>query len=79
MPEVSNDDADIEAVLETSAGRRFVRRMLRVTGFHADTFDPDPYVHARNSGGRMIGTWLWDEINAAAPRKVAEMMKETDE
>jgi len=68
--------AEMASMVTTATGRKVMWRMLVSTGFFADTFDPDPYVSARNAGGRQVGVWLWNELNEAAPERVTEMMKE---
>jgi len=67
---------ELEAVLKSDVGRSVLNRLLSVTGFAADTFDPDAYVSARNAGGRMIGVWLWNEMNEASPEMVIKMLQE---
>jgi len=68
--------AETASLLTTATGRKVIWRMLMVTGFFADAFDSDPYLSARNAGGRQVGVWLWNELNEAAPERVTEMMKE---
>jgi len=68
--------AELASLLTTAEGRRVMLRLIKVTGFFANTFNQDPITLARNTGGRQVGVWLWDELNEAAPERVIEMMKE---
>ncbi len=52
------DDADFKAVIETPAGRRFVRRVLGECGTHRGTFAETERLSAFLEGKRSIGLWL---------------------
>lgn len=71
--------SDILAVMTTPSGRRVLARILNFTGMDVDTFDEDPYRHARNSGLRSVGLWLKSELKDAAPDKFMLMLQEQTE
>jgi len=52
------EDADFKAVIETHAGRRFVRRLLGECGTHRGTFAESDRLSAFLEGKRAVGLWL---------------------
>lgn len=67
---------EIQSIMSTEAGRRFMWRLLERTGVNSDRFNPDPYRNAHQSGERSIGIWLQRELEEAAPGSYMTMIKE---
>lgn len=65
MYEFSRDEVQIlKAAWATDPGRVALTVIVeRMSGLMSDTFDADPYTHARNSGRRSLGVDLMRAIN----------------
>lgn len=60
-------------------GRHVAFQILAHTSAMHDSFDPDPYQHARNSGVRSVGLWLLEAIEGICPETREIMMQEANE
>lgn len=69
----------IQASMSTKDGRHFMWRILEQSCVFANGFNPDPYIHAKNSGNRQIGLWLVDELKNAAFGSYMTMLKEHED
>lgn len=67
---------EIEGIMRTEGGRKFLMRILERANTFGDTFDNDPYTHARNSGMRSVGTWLDQELKEVNIDMYQRMIKE---
>lgn len=67
---------EIQRIMSTEGGRAFMYRMLEQTGIFSTTYDDNPYTHARNTGRREAGIWLFNELQDAAFESYLRMLKE---
>jgi hypothetical protein len=75
---------DLKNVLSTEYGKRFVKRILMVTGLNDVSFRTnDPYLTAHNEGRRWVGLSILTDMIKADPQVyvnlLAEAVKETKE
>lgn len=68
--------ADFRWVASTPQGRRFLYRVLEVSGVFHTTFNPDPYQSAFNEGGRNAGLRVLNDLMTLAPGAYAAMLDE---
>jgi hypothetical protein len=69
--------ADIDELLRTKAGCRFLQRVLAKCGPLRQTFDAEnPRLDALRSGERNIALWLLAEITEANPTAIGPMLGE---
>lgn len=68
------DAEDLQHVLSTPQGRRFVRGLLADCGEHRSSFHTNAQVTAFNEGGRNIGLKLKSRIVKASPEWLAELL-----
>lgn len=66
----------IQSIMSNKDGRNVFWRILEQAGLFDDTFDSDPYLHARNAGKRSTGVWLQNELKDVAPGSYLTMLKE---
>lgn len=66
----------IQSIMASEGGRKFMQSILAQTGVGVSAFDPDPYIHARNAGTQVVGHWLMQELQLAAPDQYLRMLKE---
>ena len=66
--------ADLAELLGTSAGKRFLWRMLSECGTFASIWTPNAQIHY-NAGRQDIGHFLMKEIVEASPDALLDMMK----
>jgi hypothetical protein len=69
------DDADFKTVIDTPAGRRFIRRALGKCGVHRTSFNADPMIMAFSEGERSIGLWL-QSLFVDCPDQYIQLLKE---
>ena len=67
---------DVEAVLSTVAGRRFLWRVLSQAGIYKDIPTQNPEQMARQLGKRALGLWLLQIVGEAGEDQLFTMMKE---
>jgi hypothetical protein len=67
---------DVEKVLKTPEGRRFIWRMLSRTGIYRNSFSLNSNQTAFCEGERNIGLWLINEVNEADIAAFAKMQNE---
>ena len=74
--------ADLQVVLNTAAGRRFIWGLIEVdcnasgVGYILPAHDPHGRQHAYNDGRRSIGVDLRDEALRSAPEAYVNMVRE---
>jgi len=66
---------DIDALMATQAGSRFLWRLLTQSGVFRSSFSTDPLVMAMNEGQRNVGLRVVGDIMAACPEKYIDMMR----
>lgn len=74
---LTEEELDLDAVLNTDAGRRVLYRILMYTDLDQDVFNKDPITHAKNAGKRNVGVWLRNVIVSQAPNRFITMLKES--
>jgi hypothetical protein len=67
--------ADLESVMSTPAGRRFIWRVLERCKVFGTVWDGSARIHY-NSGQQDIGHWVMAEVGAADEDALFLMMKE---
>lgn len=72
---LEREDADMAEVLSTPAGRRFIWRLLGVTGVFSASWDPSAKIHF-NEGRRDIGLRYLAELNDKHPERFLEAQAE---
>ena len=68
-------DADFKALIETPAGRRFVRRVLSECGLHRGSFAESDRLTAFLEGKRAVGLWL-QSLFAEYPGLYIQLLQE---
>ncbi len=68
--------ADMAAQMSTETGRRFVHRLLSLSGYFGQPFHADPHIAAFNAGQRNLSVPLFDDLIAACPDRFFPMMLE---
>jgi hypothetical protein len=66
---------DIDTLMSTPAGARFIWRLLTLSGIFRSSFSSDPLVMAMNEGQRNIGLRLLSDLTEACPDKYLNMMR----
>jgi hypothetical protein len=66
--------ADLQWLLRTEQGRRFILRVIGRANPMQVGFYTDPLVMSRCAGERTIGLWLLDELDAADPTAWPSML-----
>ena len=67
---------DLQKVLKSPEGRRFVWRVLSEAGVFKASFSLNSMQTAFNEGRRDIGIWLIKDIDRAEPNAYAQMQRE---
>jgi hypothetical protein len=67
---------DLEAVLSTAAGRRFVWGCIERSGVFGHSFRSDTHETAFAEGRRAEGIWLMVRVQEEAPKRWLEMLSE---
>ena len=67
---------EIMRILGTEEGRKFMMKILNISGLDRDTFDKDTHQHAFKAGKRSIGIRIRDELQDAAPELYLRMLTE---
>jgi|SRR5882672_7863016 len=70
------DEAVIQNLMRTTAGRRWVHDKLAAWGIGQTPWVPDPYAASFNCGKQNAGLELWSDVMSAAPNEYIQMMKE---
>jgi len=70
-----NADECVEMMRSRSA-RNFLYRFMSDVGTFVDSFNPDPYIHARYAGQRAAGIMLQQKLKQCAPEQYNQMIKE---
>lgn len=78
MADAKTERIDVENVMATESGRRFVSRLLEYAGTDINVFDADPITHAHNAGKRSVGVWLKNEVKEVNYDQYMRMMKELE-
>ena len=68
-----NETLDLEAILNTPHGRRFVWKILKRCRMYSDNFSSDALVMAQNEGMRKIGLILAEDIEKVDPSAILNM------
>jgi hypothetical protein len=66
---------DVDNLMTTPAGARFIWRLLTISGVFRSSFSSDPLVMAMNEGQRNIGLRLLSDVMEACPGKYLNMMR----
>lgn len=66
----------IRNAMSTVQGRAMMWRFVAQASIFSNTFTPDPYVHAHNSGVRSQGLWLDRELREASEDFYYLMLRE---
>jgi hypothetical protein len=66
---------DIDALMSTPAGARFIWRLLTLSGVFRSSFSSDALVMAMNEGQRNMGLRLLGDVMQACPDKYLNMMR----
>lgn len=75
--ESERDMADLEAVLDTEAGRRYLWRIISTTGVYRSSFTGDNTTYFRE-GQRNVGLIIVGEIMQNFPKMYSKMMEEAN-
>ena len=67
---------DLQAILKIPGGRRFVLRVLGLTGIFTASFSQNSMTTSFNEGKRDIGLWLLKEIDEVDPMAFSQMQRE---
>jgi hypothetical protein len=66
---------DLDSLMSIPAGRRFLWRLLTMSGVFRSSFSTDPLVMAMNEGQRNVGLRVVGAIMAVCPEKYIAMMR----
>lgn len=70
---------DVDDLMSTPAGARFIWRLLKLTGVYRTSFSSDALIMAMNEGQRNIGLRLLADLMEACPEKYINMMRTAKE
>jgi len=73
---VRREELDIEVLMSTDNGRRFVWKLLAYCGVYQDLNFEEPYNAAKQAGKRQVGLYLLGIISDNNEEMVFKMMKE---
>lgn len=73
--QLEQEQADLEAVMGTPAGRRFVWKLLGETGLYRSSYHPSALIHFQE-GQRSIGLALLARLTADCPDQYLMMQSE---
>ena len=76
-PDVAQRREDMKAALESSNARRVFRRLLGWCNVMGQSWATDGHSSSYNEGLRAAGLWLAQEIEAARPGELAQLMRES--
>ncbi len=68
--------ADVKWLMSSKKGRRFMWRLLDLSGPFRLSFDPNAMRMAFNEGNRNLGNQLFDEVMTLCPEMYPVMVKE---
>jgi hypothetical protein len=71
-----DEETDIEVILSTENGRRFVSRLLERSGIYRSNFPTEPLAMAFREGERSIGLWLRAEVRLIDEAAYKRMINE---
>lgn len=69
-------ELDLDAIMRTESGRRFLLSLLEKTGYFNQTFHLDQRLHIFNDGKREIGLMLITDMKEANPAMLSNIIKE---
>lgn len=73
----AQEEADVKAVLETPAGKRYVWRLLGITGVFRNPMQGDGDANTNfRCGMQAVGQTVLGEIHELCPERYSEMVKE---
>lgn len=72
----NQEDMDLQAILSSEQGRRFLYRLLGMAGIYRNHFDADPGVMAANCGASNLGLMVLSEMQRVDPESYVTMLKE---
>jgi hypothetical protein len=75
LPGRKQELLDIDALMSTPAGARFIWRLLTLSGVFRSSFSSDALIMAMNEGQRNIGLRLLGDLTEACPEKYINMMR----
>jgi hypothetical protein len=67
---------DCVGTMRSQSSRKFLYQHMVDLGTFIDTFNPDPYIHARRAGMRAAGITLQEKLKRCAPEEYKQMIKE---
>lgn len=76
MDEAKQADADLRALMERPAFRRWLLRLVNRSGILQSTFGPDSRTAAYMDGRRSLGLELLKEADAIEPHALARILSE---
>lgn len=71
-----NELNDLRAVMGTEAGRRFIWRLLGITGIHRTSFNTNALTMAKDEGQRNVGLTIEAEVLEADTKAYLTMQQE---
>src|SRR5574343_400737 len=71
--------ADVQELLKHAAGRRYLWRLLGLTGVYQSSFSSDAMQMARSEGRRELGLVVLSDITGADPNAYTTMLKEQNQ
>lgn len=72
----SREIDDLQKVLRSPEGRRFVWRVLSEAGVFKASFSLNSMQTSFNEGKRDVGIWLMSDVDRAEPNAYAQMQRE---
>lgn len=76
MDEVEIHKDNCVAMMRLPQARSFIYKHLQEVGAFVDTFNPDPYIHARSAGMRAAGLILIQTLKHNTPLEYNQMIQE---
>jgi hypothetical protein len=68
--------ADVKWLMSSERGRRFIYRLLEISGVFQISFDPNAMRMAFNEGKRDFGNRIFHQVMTVCPEQVPAMLKE---
>lgn len=68
--------AECAEMMKSRSARNFLYRFMTDIGTFVDSFNPDPYIHARYAGQRAAGILLQQKLKQCVPELYNQMIKE---
>ena len=68
---------DLRALMSKPHGRRFMWRLLELSGIARQSFDPNSdSVTSFNEGRRWVGNIVWSDLLEACPQEYVKMLRD---